>query len=97
MVSISSIDPVPLGENIVLNCSATGDTPLMYTWTRKGSINVINATNRSTGTLTLSNLTNNQFALYTCNVSNQLGSGASKITVQQASECCCHKFFLSFY
>ena len=95
-VNISAIDPVLPGGNLVLTCSATGDTPLIYMWTMAGEKKVMNADN-STGKFTINNLQKKQFGIYTCKVSNNLGSGASNITVQQASECCSREFSLSFY
>jgi len=80
-VTIALIHPVVPGDNVTLNCSATGDTPLTYQWTMEGNDTTIN-TDTSTGILTLINITGNQFGTYICNVSNALGDGVSNIVVQ---------------
>jgi len=84
-VNIATIDPVVPESNVTLNCSATGDTPLTYQWTMEGNDTTIN-TDTSTGMLTLTNVTEDQFGTYICNVSNALGDGVSNITVVQASK-----------
>ena len=84
-VNISAIDPVVPGDNVTLNCSATGSTPLTYQWTVEGSDTTIN-TDTSTGILTLTNFMESQFGTYICNVSNVLGNEVNSITVEQASK-----------
>ena len=84
-VTIATIDPAVPGDDVTLNCSATGDTPLTYQWTMEGSDTTINI-NTSTGILTLTNFMEDQFGTYICNVSNVLGSEVNSITVVQASE-----------
>ena len=80
-MTIATIDPVTPGDNATLNCSATGDTPLTYQWTMEGNDTTIN-TDTSKGILTLTNVTEDQFGTYICNVSNALGDGVSSIVVQ---------------
>ena len=84
-MTIATIDPVVPGDNVTLNCSATGDTPLTYQWTMEGNDTTIN-TNTSTGILILTNFMDGQFGTFICNVSNVLGNGMSNITVEQASK-----------
>ena len=84
-MTIATIDPVVPGDNVTLNCSATGDTPLTYQWTMEGSDTTIN-TDTSTGILTLTNFMEDQFGTYMCNVSNILGDGVSNITIEQAGK-----------
>ena len=86
-VTIATIDLVVPGDDVTLNCSATGDTPLTYQWTMEGNDTTIN-TDTSTGILTLTNVMEDQFGTYICNVSNVLGNGVSNITVVQASKYC---------
>ena len=84
-MTIATIDPVVPGDDVTLNCSATGDTPLTYQWTMEGSDTTIN-TDTSTGILTLTNFMEDQFGIYICNVSNILGDAVSNITIEQASK-----------
>ena len=84
-MTIATIEPVVPGDNVTLNCSATGDTPLTYQWTTEGNETIIN-TDTSTGILTLIHLMEDQYGTYICNVSNVLGSEVNSITVVQASE-----------
>ena len=86
-VTIATIDLVVTGDDVTLNCSATGDTPLTYQWTVESNDTTIN-TDNSTGILTLTNFMEGQFGTYICNVSNVLGNGISNITVEQASKYC---------
>ena len=87
-VTIATTDPAVPGDNVTLNCSATGDTPLTYQWTMEGNDTTI-ITDTSTGILTLTNFTEDQFGTYICNVSNALGDKVSNITVVQASKLIC--------
>ena len=82
-MTIVPINPAIPGDNVTLNCSATGDTPLTYQWTMEGNDTTIN-TDTSTGILTLTNFMESQYGTYICNVSNVLGNGMSNITVEQA-------------
>ena len=84
-MTIADIEVALPGDNVTLNCSATGDTPFTYQWTIQGSADVINSDN-STGILTLTDITVADFVTYTCNVSNVLGNNASDITLELASE-----------
>ena len=84
-VTISAIYPAVPGDNVTLNCSATGDIPLTYQWTMEGSDTTIN-TDTSTGILTLTNFMEDQFGTYMCNVSNVLGNGLNSINIEQASK-----------
>ena len=84
-MTIATIDPVVPGDDVTLNCSATGSTPLSYQWTVEGSDTTIN-TDTSTGILTLTNFMEGQFGTYICNVSNDVGYGMNNITIEQASK-----------
>ena len=84
-VSIADVEAALPGDSVILNCSATGDTPLTYQWTMEGSTDIIN-TDNSTGILTLTDITLTDFGTYTCNVSNTLGNTESDVSLQQASE-----------
>ena len=84
VVSIDEVDPLIPGDNVTLNCSATGDTPLTYQWTMQGNSTILNS-NTSTGILNLTDIGESDFTAYTCTVSNTLGSDESSITLEQGS------------
>ena len=90
-VTVATIDLVVPGDDATLNCSATGDTPLIYQWTMEGNDTTIN-TDTSTGTLTLTNFMEDQFGTYICNVSNVLGNEMRNITVERAS-----RYYIQLY
>ena len=84
-VSVDDVEAALPGDNVTLNCSAAGDNPLTYQWTMQGSTDSLN-TDNTTGILTLTDITMNDFGTYTCTVSNVLGSTASDVTLEQASK-----------
>ena len=84
MVTIASIDPVPIGSEATLSCSAIGISPLTYNWTRQNNPSIVLSTNR-VYTFTISNVSG--YGSYVCGVSNSLGSDAETIVVVQASKC----------
>ena len=83
--TIASIDPLPIGFNATLSCSATGIAPLTYNWTRQDNPSVVLSTDQ-VYTFTISD--SNGYGSYVCRVSNSLGSDTETISVVQASECC---------
>ena len=84
-VTTDEVDPAVPGDNVTLQCSATGDTPFTYQWTMQGSTEVLNS-DTSMGRLKLLEIKESQFGTYICSVSNALGIGASNVTIEQASE-----------
>ena len=50
-VSIEGIEAALIGDNVTLNCTATGDTPFTYQWTVQGSTDILNE-DSSSGILT---------------------------------------------
>ena len=84
-VTTDEVDPAVPGDNVTLQCSATGDTPFTYQWTMQGSTDVLN-NDTSMGILQLLEIKESQFGTYICSVSNALGMDASNVTIEQASE-----------
>ena len=84
-VAIVDVDLAIPGDNVTLNCSATGDTPLTYQWTMQGSSGILNS-DTSDGILELMDIQERQFGTYICTVSNALGVGVSNVTIEQASK-----------
>ena len=87
MATIASIDPVPIGFQATLSCSASGTTPLTYNWTRPDNPSDVLTTDQ-VYTFTISD--SSGYGSYVCGVSNSLGSDTESITVIQASEFCVH-------
>ena len=82
-VSIYGVDPAVTGDNVILTCTATGDTALVYQWTMEGSTTVLNSDN-TIGTLELGDIQENQFGMYVCTVTNDLGMATSEVILEQA-------------
>ena len=78
-------DPAIPGDNVTLQCSATGDTPFTYQWTMQGSTDVLN-NDTTVGILQLPDIEESQFGTYICSVSNALGMDAISVTIEQASQ-----------
>ena len=84
-VSIADIEAAVAGDDVTLNCTATGDTPLVYQWTTEGSTTVIDSDN-ITGELILTNIVESDFGTYVCEVSNALQTNTASINLEQASK-----------
>ena len=93
MATIASIDPVPIGFQATLSCSASGTTPLTYNWTRPDNPSDVLSTDQ-VYTFTISDSSN--YGSYVCGVSNSLGSDTDNVTVIQASEFSVHSIIM-FY
>ena len=83
MATVASIDPVPIGFQVTLSCSASGITPLTYNWTRQDNPSDVLSTDQ-VYTFTISD--SSGYGSYVCGVSNSLGSDTDNVTVIQASE-----------
>ncbi len=75
--------PVVLGTNVTLMCSASGDSPISYTWEQVAQEGVVLSTDESF-TLMLTNVS--QYGMYRCTATNILGSGSDTVNVIQASK-----------
>ena len=84
-VSIADIDPAVIGDDVTLNCTASGDPPLVYQWIMEGNTTVLNS-DSTTGELILTNIMESDFGTYICEVSDVLTSGTASISLEQASK-----------
>ena len=82
-VTTDVVDPAVVGDDVTLNCTASGDPPLVYQWTLEGNTTVLNSDN-TTGTLELTDIQENEFGTYVCTVTNDLGTTTSEVTLEQA-------------
>ena len=81
-VTVDDVDVALPGDNVTLNCSATGDTPFTFQWTMQDSTAILS----TDMTLELMDITEDQFGTYICSVTNALGEGTSNVTIERASE-----------
>ena len=84
-VSVADVEAALVGDDITLNCSATGDSPLVYKWTMQGSSTILNSDN-TTGILTLMDITASDFGTYVCEVSNDLATSSANTSLELASK-----------
>ena len=80
---MADVEAALVGDDITLNCSATGDSPLVYQWTMQGSSTILNSDN-TTGILALMDITASDFGTYVCEVSNYLGMATSDVILEEA-------------
>ena len=90
------IDPIPniltvIGSAVILSCTSRGSPPDIFTWMKDGiplsqftSVTTVNYTNTSAvfhTDYTIDNITISDSGMYTCNVSNPIGSDSETISV----------------
>ena len=84
-MSVADVEAALVGDDITLNCSATGDSPLVYQWTMQGSSTILNSDN-TTGILALMDITASDFGTYVCEVSNDLTTSSANTSLELASK-----------
>jgi len=67
-------------------CTATGDPPITYTWVLTGAETTRLNSDPTSGNFTLSITQMNQYGVYICIASNDLGTDATSIEIIQASK-----------
>ncbi len=82
-VSVVQLAPVVLGTSVTLMCSASGDSPISYTWEQVGQEGVVLSTDES---FTLVVVEVSQYGMYRCTATNILGRDSSTVDVIQASK-----------
>ena len=79
---VSPPGPVVVGDMVDLVCEATaGDTPISFTWTDDGGMDVSQGDTDGTISLTLSSA---GYGTYTCTATNAIGMDTSNVEVVQA-------------
>ena len=107
-MSSSSLSPVDivLGSNIILTCYSLGSPPDTFTWMKDGipvtqstSINTESYTNTTavfSTTYSISNISISDIGIYTCNITNPIGSDNYTFTVDiRKSLCVCNTVVLN--
>ncbi len=73
---------IALGQSVSLFCNVTRANPSVdftYVWRMVSSLTLPDETN----TLVLSNITANQFGTYSCEVTNDAGTGSGTLSIEQ--------------
>ncbi len=80
-MSVDQPAPVIIGTSIIIECSASGDTPINYMWEQVGQGGVVLSTEES---FTLMVTDVSQYGMYRCTATNILGSDSGTVDVVQA-------------
>ena len=80
------VPPVVLSQSVDLMCTATGDPPITYAWVLTGAETTRLNSDPTSGDFTLSITQMNQYGVYVCIASNDLGTDAASIEIIQASK-----------
>ena len=76
------------GQSVGLMCTATtGDPPITYTWVLRGQENTSLNDDSTSGNFTLNITQVNQYGVYICITTNNLGTDAASMDIIQASKC----------
>ena len=75
---------IALGQSVTLTCNVTKANPTAFTyeWTFEDTVTGTTLSETSE-TLTLSNIMASQFGTYTCDVTNDAGTGSDTITIEE--------------
>ena len=80
------VPPVVIGQSVDQMCTATGDPPITFTWVLMGEENTHLNSDPTSGNFTLTITQVNQYGVYICITTNNLGTDAASVDVIQASE-----------
>ena len=84
--AIQAVSPVVIGQSVDLVCTASGDPLISFTWVLMGAeTNRLNS-DPTSGNLTLTITQVNQYGVYICITTNNLGTDAASIDITQASK-----------
>ena len=83
--AIQAVLPVVIGQSVDLVCTATGDPPITYTWVVMGEENATLNSDPASGNFTLTITQVNQYGVYICITTNNLGTDAASVDIIQAS------------
>ena len=84
--TIQPVPPVVIGRSVDLLCTATGDPPISFTWVLMGEENATLNSDPTSGNFTLTITQVNQYGVYICITTNNLGTDAANISIIQASK-----------
>ena len=85
-IVIQAVPPVVFSQSVDLMCTATGDPPTTYTWVLRGAETTRLNSDLTSGNFTLTISQVNQYGVYICITTNNLGTDAASIDIIQASK-----------
>ena len=86
MVQPDPVSPVVLSESVDLMCTATGDSPITYAWVLMGEETTRLNPDPMSGNFPLTTAQMDQYGVYICIATNDLGVDAASINIIQASK-----------
>ena len=84
--TIQTVPPLVTGQSVDLVCTATGDPPISFTWVLMGEENTRLNSDPTSGNFTLTITQVNQYGVYICITTNNLGTDTASVDIIQASE-----------
>ena len=81
------VPPVVIGQSVDMVCTATGDPPISFTWVLMGEETTCLNSDPTSGNFTLTITQVNQYGVYICITTNNLGTDAASIDIIPASKC----------
>ena len=85
-IVIQAVPPVVIGHSVDLMCTATGDPPISFTWVLMGAETTRLNSDPASGNFTLTISQVNQYGVYICITTNNLGTDAASVDIIQASK-----------
>ena len=83
-VTVLPADPmVMFNRSVDLVCTATGDPPINFTWVRMGEKNTHLNPDPTSGSFTLTITNPNQYGVYVCIATNDLGTDMTSVEIVQ--------------
>ena len=86
IIQPGSVLPVVIGQSVDLICTATGDPPITFTWVLIGEETTRLNSDPTSGNFTLNITQVNQYGVYICITTNNLGIDAASVDIIQASK-----------
>ena len=84
--TIQPVSPVVISQPVDLVCTASGDPPITYTWVLMGAETTRLNPDLASGNFTLNITQGNQYGVYICIATNNLGTDAASVEIIQASK-----------
>ena len=79
--TIQTVPPVVISQSVDLVCTATGDSPITFTWVLRGVETTHLNPNPASGNFTLTITQVNQYGVYICITTNNLGTDVASVDI----------------
>lgn len=76
-----------MGDRVFIGCYATGSQPIRYNWTFNGAAIINSAVRAIHNVLVIEPMTENDYGVYVCNVTNENGTDSYPIKLMQLETC----------